>query len=101
MKGAPDEARQVFIDSQSTNDSSPAFWMSYLAFEIDQIGNANSNAEQHQRVKQVYENIVQKKSQLSEEAVKELAHSYQVYLLERGTKDAAKEFLAIDREMNR
>jgi pre-mRNA-processing factor 39 len=40
------------------------------------------------------------KSKLSENIVKALVTVYMNYLLERGTKDAAKEYMHLDREIN-
>lgn len=97
--GSPAKAREVFVSEQNANTSSAIYWTQYLTFEIEQPGNATSNKEQHVFVKQVYEDMKQK-SQLSSEASKELSQMYMVYLLDRGSSGAAKEFLAIDREMN-
>ncbi|KAI9756592.1 MAG: hypothetical protein M4579_003770 [Chaenotheca gracillima] len=98
-KSSPEEARQLFTKSQGAYLDSSTFWKSFLQFELDQPTNAETELAQYRRIKQVYEDIKQK-SQISLESAKELAQQYMTYLLERGTKDAAKEYMTLDREVN-
>lgn len=98
-KGSPDEARQVFQGNQQYYLDSRAFWTSYLKFELEQPTSAATEAVQYERIKRVIEDI-RSKSALPTEAVKELAQIYMAYLLERGTTDAAKEYMTLDREVH-
>ncbi|KAJ5095947.1 hypothetical protein NUU61_005303 [Penicillium alfredii] len=99
IKGAPEDARQVFdINQQYYLDSRP-FWTSYLMFEIDQPTSAATESVQYERIKQVVTDI-RTKSTLPVEVVKELVQIYMAYLLERGTTNAAKEYMTLDREVH-
>jgi len=99
IKGAPDEARQVFQKNQHWYLESPAFWTSYLRFEIDQASSMANEQQHHERIRQVVDEILSK-SALPEATVQELVTFYMKYLLERGGKDAAKEYMALDRQIN-
>ncbi|BCR83224.1 putative mRNA splicing protein (Prp39) [Aspergillus chevalieri] len=99
IKGSPEEARQVFQGNQQYYLDSRAFWSSYLTFELDQPTSAATESVQYERIKQVVEDI-RSKSALSTEVVKELVQIYMTYLLERGTNDAAKEYMTLDREVH-
>lgn len=98
-KGSPEEARQVFQGNQQYYLDSRAFWASYLMFELEQPTSAATESVQYERIKQVIEDI-RSKSALPTETVKELAQIYMAYLLERGTTDAAKEYMTLDREIH-
>ena len=98
-KGSPEEARQVFQGNQQYYLDSRAFWTSYLMFELEQPTSAATESVQYERIKRVIEDI-RSKSALPTEAVKELAQIYMAYLLERGTTDAAKEYMTLDREVH-
>lgn len=98
-KGSPEEARQVFQGNQQYYLDSRAFWTSYLMFELEQPTSAATESVQYERIKQVIEDI-RSKSALPTETVKELAQIYMAYLLERGTTDAAKEYMTLDREVH-
>ncbi|KAI2713399.1 hypothetical protein CBS147332_5139 [Penicillium roqueforti] len=98
IKGSPDEARNVFHENQQYYLDSRPFWGSYLVFEIEQPTSAATESVQYERIKQVIADI-RSKSVLQVDSVKELVQIYMNYLLERGTKDAAKEYLALDREI--
>ncbi|EPS30526.1 hypothetical protein PDE_05478 [Penicillium oxalicum 114-2] len=98
-KGDPDEARKVFQQNQQSYLDSRPFWTSYLMFEIEQPTSADVEATQYQRIKQVVSDV-RSKSTVSPEFVKELIQIYMAYLLERGTKDTAKEYMALDREVH-
>ncbi|KAI1914949.1 hypothetical protein LOZ53_003542 [Ophidiomyces ophidiicola] len=99
VKGVPEEARQVFNKNQHWYPDSRPFWMSYLAFELEQPTSAETEGAQYEKVKRVIEDA-RSKPGLSPQVAKELIQVYMVYLLERGSKDAAKEYMAFDREVN-
>ncbi|KAJ5774121.1 MRNA splicing protein (Prp39) [Penicillium paradoxum] len=99
IKGAPDEARKVFHENQQYYLDSRPFWASYLVFEIEQPTSATTESVQYERIKQVIADI-RSKSVLQVDAVKALVQIYMAYLLERGTKDTAKEYMTLDREIH-
>ncbi|EED16493.1 mRNA splicing protein (Prp39), putative [Talaromyces stipitatus ATCC 10500] len=99
IKGFSDEARQVFQSNQQNYLDSRAFWTRYLLFELEQPSTPETETVQHERIKKVVDDI-RNKSTLPSDAVKELVQSYMVYLLERGTKAAAKEYITLDREVH-
>lgn len=99
IKGSVDEARQVFQKNQHWYLDSRAFWINYLNFELAQPTNAETEPMQYKRIKQVYDDI-RRKSHLPPLTIKDLSHYYMVYLLERGSRDAAKEYMTVDREVN-
>ncbi|KAM5443464.1 hypothetical protein MferCBS31731_001237 [Microsporum ferrugineum] len=99
VKGTSDEARQVFRKNQHWYPDSRPFWTSYLMFELEQPTSAETEPAQYQRIKQVIDDI-RNKSTLPAEAAKELLHLYMVYLLERGSSEAAKEYMTLNREVN-
>lgn len=98
VKGSRQEARQVFANAADQYTGSEIFWTRYLAFEMEMTGDADSDSEQYARAKHLFTTLRQKR-QLSVESLKQLSHTYMIYLLERGTKDAAKDFMAIDRDI--
>ncbi|KAL2808845.1 hypothetical protein BJX63DRAFT_407698 [Aspergillus granulosus] len=99
IKGSPEEARQVFQKNQQYYMGSQPFWKSYLTFELDQPTSAATESTQYDRIKGVIEDI-RSKSALSSEVARDLVQIYMVYLLERGTQDAAKEYMTLDREVH-
>ena len=99
IKGSVDEARKVFQQNTHWYLDSRPFWIGYLFFELEQPTSAETETVQYKRIKQVHEDI-RRKSQLPPLTIKDLSHYYMVYLLERGTKDAAKEYMTLDREIN-
>ncbi|KAL2072830.1 hypothetical protein VTL71DRAFT_12173 [Oculimacula yallundae] len=99
IKGSVDEARQVFQKNQQWYLQSRHFWANYLEFETAQPTSAEKEAEHYERIKKIHEDLV-KTSGLSLSTRKELSNYYFAYLQQRGTKDAMKEFLQIDRELN-
>ncbi|KAG8533221.1 uncharacterized protein KY384_002004 [Bacidia gigantensis] len=99
IKGSVDEARQVFQKNQHWYLDSRPFWVKYLEFELQQPTSAATESNQYQRIKQVHDDI-RRKSRLPPSTMKDLSHYYMVYLQERGTKDAAKEYMELDREVN-
>jgi pre-mRNA-processing factor 39 len=99
IKGSVEDARQVFQKNQHWYLDSRVFWINYFMFELEQPTSAETEQAQYVRIKQVMEDI-RRKSNLPPLTIKDLAHYYMVYLLERGTKDAAKEYMTVDREVN-
>ncbi|KAI9840866.1 MAG: hypothetical protein M1837_001245 [Sclerophora amabilis] len=99
IRGSAEEARQVYQKNQHWYLDSRAFWINYLFFELEQPTSIETEKAQYQRIKQVHDDI-RRKSHLPPPAIKDLTHYYMVYLLERGTKDAAKEYMTLDREVN-
>ena len=99
IKGSADEARNVFRKNQHWYLDSRAFWINFLTFEIEQPTSAETEEQQYALIKQVVTDV-RKTSRLSPMVIKDLCHYYMVYLLERGGKDAAKEYLELDKEVN-
>ncbi|KAG0135374.1 hypothetical protein HOY82DRAFT_551748 [Tuber indicum] len=99
IKGSVDEARQVYQKNHHWYLDSRYFWINYLQFEMEQPTSAETEHQNHDRIRQVVDDI-RKKSHLPPIAIKDLTHFYMVYLLERGGKDAAKEYMVLDREVN-
>ena len=99
IKGSPEEAREVFQKNNLWYLDSRAFWINWLQFELEQPTSAETEPVQYERIKQVHDDI-RKKSRLPPDLIKELSCYYLVYLLERGTQEAAKEYMTVDREVN-
>ncbi|KAL8905822.1 MAG: hypothetical protein Q9207_002393 [Kuettlingeria erythrocarpa] len=99
IKGSVDEARKVYQQNAHWYLDSRPFWISYLFFELEQPTSAESEVTQYKRIKQVHDDI-RRRSQLPPLTIKDLSHYYMVYLLERGTKGSAKEYMTLDREIN-
>jgi pre-mRNA-processing factor 39 len=99
IKGSVEEARQVFQKNQHWYLDSRPFWINYLMFELEQPTSAETETVQYQRIKQVHDDM-RRKSHLPPLTMKDLSHYYMVYLLERGPKEAAKEYMTLDREVN-
>ncbi|KAJ5171718.1 hypothetical protein N7492_004311 [Penicillium capsulatum] len=99
IQGAPDAARKVFEGNQQYYLDSQAFWTSYLMFEVEQPTSAETETVQYERIKQVISDA-RSKSTLHPDVVKELVRIYMAYLLERGNKDTAKEYMTLDREVH-
>ena len=98
-KGSAEESRQIFKKNQPHHLDSPAFWRSYLRFEIDQPATPEEDKAHHDQVKRVLDDMLQR-TKLSAPTIQELVTIYMEYLLERGSKDAAKEYMDLDREIN-
>lgn len=98
-RGSADEARQIFKKNQQHYLDSPVFWMSYVRFEVDQPTTPDTEKSHHDYLKKIVDDILHK-AKLSASVVQELFTMYMSYLLERGTKDAAKEYMEMDREIN-
>jgi len=99
IKGSVDEARQVFQQNQQYYLQSRHFWAKYFEFELWQPTVAGPEAEKYAKIKQIYTDLISK-SQMSPTTKKDLANYYLTYLQQRGTKEAMKEFLDIDKELN-
>lgn len=99
IKGSAEEARQLYQKNLHWYLDVQAFWDSYLKFEIEQPTTAEAETKQHTRIKQVYDDI-RRRANLPKEVVSELSQVYMDYLLRRGGKDATKEYMQIDREIN-
>lgn len=99
ISGSVDDARQVFQKNQQWYLQSRHFWMKYLEFELAQPTSAATESEHYTRVKQVHEDMITK-SQMALATKKDLSSYYLGYLQQRGTKEAMKEFLEIDKELN-
>ncbi|KAF2831965.1 hypothetical protein CC86DRAFT_451629 [Ophiobolus disseminans] len=96
-KGAVEEARQVFKDKHAKFLDSREFWLKYLEFEVAQL--SSDQDEAHKRVKGVYE-LMRTKGRFSANVSKELSQHYMNYLLNRGGKGAAEEYMQLDKEVN-
>ena len=70
-----------------------------MRFEIHQPTSAETEHEHYLLIKAVIDAILAK-AKLPEQTSKELVTTYMKYLLDRGTKDAAKEYMELDREIN-
>lgn len=99
VKGSSDDARQIFKKNQQHYLESPTFWASFLRFEIDQPATPDTEKSHYEHIKHVIDDIFQK-TRLPSHTVQELVSTYMSFLLERGTKDAAKEYMELDREIN-
>ncbi|PBP22847.1 pre-mRNA-processing factor 39 [Diplocarpon rosae] len=99
IKGSVGEARQVFQNNQQWYLQSRHFWAKYLEFEIAQPTSFEKESEHYEIVKKIHDDLV-KTSGMNLSTRKELTNIYFSYLQQRGSKDAMKEFLQIDRELN-
>ena len=99
IKGSSEEARQVFQKNSHWYLDSRPFWMNYLQFEIEQPTSTELEPTNYERIKGVVDDI-RSKSNLPPQTVRDLVHYYMIYLLERGSKDAAKEYMTLDQEIN-
>ncbi|KAB8302285.1 hypothetical protein EYC80_005724 [Monilinia laxa] len=98
IRGSVDEARQVFQKNKQWYPESRHFWTKYVEFELAQPTNSGSESEHYERLKQINGEMI--KTHMRLETKKEISNLYLTYLQERGTKEAMKEFLQIDRELN-
>lgn len=99
IKGSVDEARQVFQKNQQWYLQSRHFWAKYLEFEISQPTSTETEVEHYTIIKKIHDDLL-KTSGMTLTTRKELTNIYFSYLQQRGTKEAMKEFLQIDRELN-
>ncbi|TVY28063.1 Pre-mRNA-processing factor [Lachnellula hyalina] len=99
IQGSVDEARQVFQKNQQWYLLSRHFWAKYFEFEISQPTSLATESEHYERIKKVHSDMIQQ-SRMALATKKDLSNYYLTYLQQRGTKEAMKEFLQVDRELN-
>jgi pre-mRNA-processing factor 39 len=99
IEGSVDAARQVFQKNLQYYLQSRHFWAKYFEFELSQPTSAASEEEHYSRLRQIYDDLISK-SHMALSTKKDLVNYYLLYLQQRGTKLAMKEFLTIDRELN-
>ncbi|CAD6504095.1 BgTH12-05832 [Blumeria graminis f. sp. triticale] len=99
IRGSVVQARQVFEQNQQWYLQSRHFWLKYLEFEISQPTTAEEEEKHYNRIKQVNQDMI-RKSKMSLATKRDLSSVYFTYLQQRGSKDAMKEFLQIDKELN-
>ncbi|KAG9236486.1 hypothetical protein BJ875DRAFT_372020 [Amylocarpus encephaloides] len=99
IQGSVDEARQVFQKNQQWYLQSRHFWANYFEFELNQPTNLKTEAEHYARIKKIYNDMIQQ-SRMTLATRKDLSNYFLSYLQQRGTKEAMKEFLQVDRELN-
>ena len=99
VNGAVEQARQIFKKNQSNFLDSSTFWTNFLEFETNLQTTPNTAKSQLKSVKSVADDILHK-SRLTMATIQELVTKYMEYLMGRGGKDAANEFLSLDREIN-
>nr|POE63482.1 pre-mrna-processing factor 39 [Quercus suber] len=92
LSSEPGETRKLYQRYCDQYLDSEHFWQSWLLFELKQRDNAKN-------ARAVLGNIRQK-TRLSRALVGELAVSYMTFLKEQGGKDAMKEYVEIDLEIN-
>ena len=97
--GDADAARQIYKSNEQLYFDSATFWVSWLNFELHQPTSESDEATRHQRIRAVFDDI-RRYSRLPPELVKKVSAIYFDYLRERGGKDAMKEFMQLDLEMN-
>lgn len=100
VQGSVDEARQVFQKNQQWYLQSRHFWVKYLEFELSQPTSLDTEAEHYARIKQIYEDMIHKSRMTLATKRDIISNYYMLYLQQRGTKEAMKEFLQIDRDLN-
>ncbi|PQE27298.1 hypothetical protein CJF32_00000252 [Rutstroemia sp. NJR-2017a WRK4] len=98
IQGSAEEARQVFQKNKQWYPESRHFWAKYMEFELAQPTSSATESEHYERLKQVHDDMI--KSSMTLDTKKAISNVYLTYLQERGTKEAMKEFLQIDRELN-
>lgn len=99
VRGNADEARQIYQGNEQEYLDCQAFWINWLEFEMQQPSSEIDERANYKRVKAVYDDI-RKKSGLAPALIKDLSSMYFMFLKERGGKDAMKEFMQLDREIN-
>jgi pre-mRNA-processing factor 39 len=99
VQGSVDEARQVFQKNLEYYLLSHHFWAKYFEFELAQPTSLATEGEHASRIKAIFSDLISK-SRMNLSAKKDLANFYLTYLQQRGTKEAMKEFLEIDKELN-
>ncbi|KAL7629441.1 hypothetical protein AAE478_000961 [Parahypoxylon ruwenzoriense] len=98
IKGSVEEARTVFLKNVQWYADSRHFWEKWLEFELEQPTSVEVESQHAERVKQIFDELLAK-SRISTATKKELFLVYLTYLQERGSAEAMKQFLTIDREI--
>ncbi|EHL03251.1 putative Pre-mRNA-processing factor 39 [Glarea lozoyensis 74030] len=99
IEGSVNEARQVFQKNQQWYLQSRHFWAKYFEFELSQPTSLATESEHYSRMKKIFEDMIQQ-SRMSLITKKDLSNYYLSYLQQRGTKEAMKEFLQVDKDLN-
>lgn len=100
IKGSADEARQIYQANEQVYLECRAFCVSWLEFEMQQpTSEGPVETTNHKRVKAVFDSI-RKRSGLDPGMIKEISIIYFAFLSERGGKNAMKEFMQLDRQIN-
>ncbi|KAL7914818.1 hypothetical protein GGI35DRAFT_474532 [Trichoderma velutinum] len=98
-KNSTEEARAVFLKNVQWYADSRIFWDKWFQLELEQSPESKEGeTDQTERVKHVFDEF-RSRSRLPNPVKRELAQVYMNYLVQRGGKDAMKEFLAVDRQM--
>lgn len=100
-KNSAEEARAVFHKNVQWYADSRIFWDKWFQFELEQDGkdkDGEPGAGQAELVKHVFDEF-RSRSRLPAPVKRELAQLYMNFLVQRGGKDAMKEFLTVDRQM--
>ncbi|KAF2176691.1 TPR-like protein [Zopfia rhizophila CBS 207.26] len=98
-KGSPEEARKHFQNTSRSYLDVKAFWIKYLQFEIALPAGEETEADSHARIKAVHDRM-RMEARLPPQTMKDLSHYYMEYLLDRGGKEAASEYMELDKEVN-
>ncbi|KAF2877825.1 hypothetical protein BDV95DRAFT_624512 [Massariosphaeria phaeospora] len=96
-KDAAAETRKLFLDKHQHFADSQIFWIKFMEFEIGQP--SYDPEEVHARVKAVH-NLLRGKGRFASQDMTGISHYYMQYLLEHGGKDAADEYMQLDKEVN-
>ncbi|KAJ8099830.1 hypothetical protein POJ06DRAFT_254592 [Lipomyces tetrasporus] len=99
VKGSPDDARALFEKYADHYLDSRYFWINFLQFEIGLPSSLETEAERYKYISKVH-NDIRTKTRLPPLVIKDLSHTYMVYLLERGGPGAIKEYSELDVEVN-
>ncbi|KYK55390.1 mRNA splicing protein [Drechmeria coniospora] len=99
VQGSAEQARAVFLKNSQWYGSSRTFWEKWFEFELEQPMHSQAQDDATQRVKHVFEEI-RAKSRLSPSVKRDLGIIFLNFLVQRGGKDAMKEFAAVDRAIS-
>ncbi len=97
--GDANAAREIYKSNEQLYFDSATFWVGWLEFELHQPTSESDEAARHQRIRAVYDDV-RRFSRLPPESTKKVSIAYFDYLRERGGKDAMKEFMQLDLEIN-
>ncbi|KAK9448291.1 uncharacterized protein V1518DRAFT_418556 [Limtongia smithiae] len=98
-KGSDQEARDVFVQYKDKCLDSRYFWINYLQFELGLPTSSEIEHERYKRISEVHYEM-RTTARLPPTTVKDLSHTYMVYLLERGGASAIQEYNRLDAEVN-